>query len=160
MKDAPRRWSPGWGRRRSGKAVEKRLTPRDGEDDGANQPDARSGGFRTVDLVIEAVVERLDVKQSVVAEIEERVAASCVIASNTSSLPIARIAERARHPERVAGKHFFNPVDRMPLVEVIRGDQTSDEAVATIYALAKRLGKTPIVVADRPGFQNRSSART
>jgi 3-hydroxyacyl-CoA dehydrogenase/enoyl-CoA hydratase/3-hydroxybutyryl-CoA epimerase len=137
-----------------GKAVAKRrLTPREAERTMARiSPTLDLRGFRTVDLVIEAVVERLEVKQSVVAEIEGRVADACVIASNTSSLPIARIAERARHPERVAGMHFFNPVDRMPLVEVIRGDQTSDEAVATIYTLAKRLGKTPIVVADRPGF--------
>jgi len=137
-----------------GKAVaRRRLTAREAEKTMARiSPTLDLRGFRTVDLAIEAVVERLEIKQAVVAEIESRVSDECVIASNTSSLSIARIAERARHRERVVGMHFFNPVDRMPLVEVIRGDRTSDEAVATIYALAKRLGKTPVVVADRPGF--------
>ena len=75
-----------------------------------------------------------------------------ILASNTSTISITRMAESAPNPERFVGMHFFNPVDRMELVEVIRGDKTSDETVATIVALAKRIRKTPIVVNDCPGF--------
>lgn len=109
-------------------------------------------GFSRVDLVVEAVVERLDVKRAVFAELEAGVRDDCVLATNTSSLPVTEIARDVRRPERVCGMHFFNPVHRMPLVEVVRAARTSDETVATVYALAKRLGKTPVVVADGPGF--------
>ncbi len=109
-------------------------------------------GMGTADVVIEAVVENAAVKQEVLKEVEARVSERCVFATNTSSLPIRLIAERAVHPERVVGLHFFNPVHRMPLVEVIAGERTSPEAVATVHALARRLGKTPIVVRDEPGF--------
>ncbi len=109
-------------------------------------------GFSTVDLVLEAVVEKLEVKWTVLEELEAVIAPGTIIASNTSSLPISRIASRSSRPERLVGMHFFNPVHRMPLVEVIRGDATSDQAVATVYSLACRLGKTPVVVRDRPGF--------
>jgi len=109
-------------------------------------------GFSTVDFVLEAVVEKLEVKRKVLEEVEAAVSPDCIIASNTSSLPISKIAERARRPQNVVGMHFFNPVHRMPLVEVIRGSASSDDAVATVYALASRLGKTPVVVLDRPGF--------
>ncbi len=77
---------------------------------------------------------------------------TAIFASNTSTLPITEIAVGALEPGRVVGMHFFNPVHRMPLVEVIRGERTSDETVATIFALAKTLGKTPVVVRDSPGF--------
>ncbi len=109
-------------------------------------------GMGGVDLIVEAVVEDPDVKRKVLAELEERMGDGTVFASNTSSIPIAEIAARARRPERVVGMHFFNPVDRMPLVEVIAGPQSSAEAVATVRDLAIRLGKTPIVVRDTPGF--------
>lgn len=109
-------------------------------------------GFSTVDVVLEAVVENLDVKWKVLEQAEAVISPECVFASNTSSLPITRIASRARRPGRVVGMHFFNPVHRMPLVEVIRGEETDDVALATIYALARSLGKTPVVVQDRPGF--------
>jgi 3-hydroxyacyl-CoA dehydrogenase/enoyl-CoA hydratase/3-hydroxybutyryl-CoA epimerase len=109
-------------------------------------------GLRHVDLVIEAIVERLDVKQAVLAEVEQQIPARAIFASNTSSLPITDIAARALHPERVVGMHFFNPVHRMPLVEVIQARQTSPEAVASVRALAVRLGKIPIIVKDGPGF--------
>lgn len=109
-------------------------------------------GFAHADLVIEAVVENLEVKQQVLAAIEQRIGERTIFATNTSSLPITDIAARALHPERVVGMHFFNPVHRMPLVEVIRGRQTSPEAVATVRSLAIRLGKTPVVVKDGPGF--------
>jgi 3-hydroxyacyl-CoA dehydrogenase/enoyl-CoA hydratase/3-hydroxybutyryl-CoA epimerase len=109
-------------------------------------------GFGIAEISIEAVVEKLPVKQQVLKEWEEAVSEDRIFASNTSTLPISRIAASARNPRRVAGMHFFNPVARMPLVEVIRGEKTSDETVATIFELSKKLGKTPIVVRDAPGF--------
>ena len=109
-------------------------------------------GLRHVDLIVEAVVEDLAVKQKVLASVEERTGERTVFASNTSSLPIDDIAARALRPERVVGLHFFNPVSRMPLVEVIAGARTSPEAVATAHAFALELGKVPVVVRDTPGF--------
>lgn len=109
-------------------------------------------GFARCEVTIEAVVEKLGVKRSVLAEWEARVPDSAIFASNTSTLPITEIAAGSKVPSRVVGMHFFNPVHRLPLVEVIRGRETSDETVATIFALAKALGKTPIVVKDSPGF--------
>ena len=109
-------------------------------------------GFGMAEITIEAVVEKLSVKQQVLKEWEDAVPDDRIFASNTSTLPITQIAAGARNPRRVAGMHFFNPVHRMPLVEVIRGEKTSDETVATIFDLAKKLGKTPIVVRDGPGF--------
>jgi 3-hydroxyacyl-CoA dehydrogenase/enoyl-CoA hydratase/carnithine racemase len=104
------------------------------------------------DLVIESVAERPDVKQRVLAEIEAVVEPQSVIATNTSTNPITRLAESLVHPQRFCGMHFFNPVRRMTLVEVVRGPATSDATVATAVAHAKRLGKCPIVVRDSPGF--------
>jgi len=112
----------------------------------------RYDGFNHVDVVVEAVVEKMPVKQMVLKEVEEYLPADAVFASNTSALSITELQGVAQHPERVAGMHFFNPVHRMPLVEVIRGKQTGDTAVATLFDLAKRLGKTPILVLDSPGF--------
>jgi 3-hydroxyacyl-CoA dehydrogenase/enoyl-CoA hydratase/3-hydroxybutyryl-CoA epimerase len=109
-------------------------------------------GFRGTDLVVEAVFEDLEVKRSVVAELESAVPAETVIATNTSTIPISRISERMRHPERFLGMHFFSPVDRMPLLEVIPGDRTDPGAVATAVQLGRRMGKTVIVVRDSPGF--------
>jgi 3-hydroxyacyl-CoA dehydrogenase/enoyl-CoA hydratase/3-hydroxybutyryl-CoA epimerase len=109
-------------------------------------------GFARCEVTIEAVVEKLGVKRSVLAEWEGVVPDSAIFASNTSTLPISEIAAGARLPRRVVGMHFFNPVHRMPLVEVIRGRHTDEETVATIFALAKTLGKTPVVVSDSPGF--------
>lgn len=109
-------------------------------------------GLATVDLVLEAVVERLDVKRQVLSALEARIGERTVFASNTSSLPISDIAERAMRPERVVGLHFFNPVHRMPLVEIIAGRESSPEALATVHALAVKLGKVPILVKDGPGF--------
>lgn len=109
-------------------------------------------GFGTVDVVIEAVVERMNVKQQVLRETESHVRAGCVLATNTSSLSVTEMQGALARPQDFAGMHFFNPVHRMPLVEVIRGDQTSDEAVATIVALTRRLDKTPVIVKDGPGF--------
>jgi 3-hydroxyacyl-CoA dehydrogenase/enoyl-CoA hydratase/3-hydroxybutyryl-CoA epimerase len=109
-------------------------------------------GLGRADVVIEAVVERVEVKHKVLAEVEAAIPEGFIFATNTSSLPIGQIAAPARRPEDVVGMHFFSPVHRMPLVEVIRGPRTSEEAVATAVALAKRMGKTPIVVGDAPGF--------
>ena len=104
------------------------------------------------DLVVESVTERTDVKQQVLADIERTVAAEAVIVTNTSTNPIARLAESLAVPERFCGMHFFNPVRRMTLVEVVRGPATSDATVRRVVAHAKQLGKCPIVVRDSPGF--------
>jgi 3-hydroxyacyl-CoA dehydrogenase / enoyl-CoA hydratase / 3-hydroxybutyryl-CoA epimerase len=109
-------------------------------------------GFKHLDLVIEAIVEDLNIKKAVFKELEGAVSKDTVLATNTSSLSVTAIGEGSAHPQRVVGMHFFNPVDKMPLVEVIRGKESTDEAVATVFQLAKRLGKTPIVVKDSPGF--------
>ncbi len=109
-------------------------------------------GFAKCEVTIEAVVEKLEVKQSVLAEWEKVVPETAIFATNTSTIPIARISSAASRPDRVVGMHFFNPVHRMPLVEVIPGETTSQETTATIFALAKRLKKIPIVVRDLPGF--------
>ena len=104
------------------------------------------------DLVIEAVPERLDLKQALFAELERAAPADAILASNTSSLSISRIADAVRDPARVVGLHFFNPVPAMRLVEIVRGEATTDDTLARARAFAERLGKTPIVVRDSPGF--------
>src|SRR5690606_21265436 len=108
--------------------------------------------FAACDLVIEAVVERIDIKKKVYARLEPHLPEGAILASNTSTIPIAQLAEGLKRPEQFCGIHFFNPVRRMKLVEVIRGEKTSDETVATAVAYAKRIGKSPIVVKDGPGF--------
>jgi 3-hydroxyacyl-CoA dehydrogenase / enoyl-CoA hydratase / 3-hydroxybutyryl-CoA epimerase len=115
-------------------------------------PTLQLDGLGRVDLVIEAVVEKLEVKQRVFAEVAARVGPEAILASNTSSLSIDAIARDTPRPERVVGMHFFNPVHKMPLVEVIVGPRTSPDAVRTVAAFARRLGKTPIPVKDGPGF--------
>jgi len=105
-----------------------------------------------VDLVIEAVPERLDLKQTVLRSVADRVRPTAMIASNTSSLSISTLAGTVEGPERVVGLHFFNPVHIMALVEVVRGDRTSERIVEQAREFAERLGKTPIVVRDSPGF--------
>jgi 3-hydroxyacyl-CoA dehydrogenase/enoyl-CoA hydratase/carnithine racemase len=104
------------------------------------------------DLVIESVLERTDLKQQVLADIERAVGPEAIIATNTSTNPIAKLAEALAEPARFCGMHFFNPVRRMVLVEVIRGPATSAATVAAVVAHAKRLGKCPVVVRDSPGF--------
>ena len=104
------------------------------------------------DIVMESVTERPDVKQQVLGEIERAVAEGTVITTNTSTNPIGRLATGLRDPSRFCGLHFFNPVRRMTLVEVVRGPATSDATVARVVAHAKRLGKVPVVVSDSPGF--------
>jgi 3-hydroxyacyl-CoA dehydrogenase/enoyl-CoA hydratase/3-hydroxybutyryl-CoA epimerase len=115
-------------------------------------PTLDDSGLSRVDIVLEAVVENVEVKQKVLAAMEERIGPRTVFASNTSTIPISDIAARAVRPERVVGMHFFNPVHRMPLVEVIAGQRSSPEAVSTVHAFALELGKVPVVVRDAPGF--------
>ena len=112
----------------------------------------RMAAIAECDLVIESVLERADIKRQVLSEIERTVGPATVIATNTSTNPIAKLAEPLHDPSRFCGIHFFNPVRRMTLVEVIRGPATSDETVAIAVAHVKRLGKCPIVVKDSPGF--------
>ncbi|HDG1696671.1 TPA: fatty acid oxidation complex subunit alpha FadJ [Kluyvera ascorbata] len=109
-------------------------------------------GFAHRDLVIEAVFEDLALKQKMVGEVEQYCAPHTIFASNTSSLPIGDIAAFAQRPEHVIGLHFFSPVEKMPLVEVIPHAGTSEQTIATTVKLAKKQGKTPIVVADKAGF--------
>jgi 3-hydroxyacyl-CoA dehydrogenase/enoyl-CoA hydratase/3-hydroxybutyryl-CoA epimerase len=109
-------------------------------------------GFGGADLVIEAVFEELGIKRKVLAELEGATRDDAVIATNTSALPIAKIAANAKRPDRVVGMHFFSPVHRMQLVEVVRPDAASAEAVARAVSAGQALGKTVIVVRDRPGF--------
>jgi 3-hydroxyacyl-CoA dehydrogenase/enoyl-CoA hydratase/3-hydroxybutyryl-CoA epimerase/enoyl-CoA isomerase len=108
--------------------------------------------FDEVDIVVEAVVENEQVKKMVLAETEQQITDDTVLASNTSTISITRLAEALERPQNFCGMHFFNPVHAMPLVEVIRGEQTSDTAVARTVAYANRLGKKAVVVRDCPGF--------
>jgi 3-hydroxyacyl-CoA dehydrogenase/enoyl-CoA hydratase/carnithine racemase len=111
-----------------------------------------SEGFGDCDLVLEAVFEELELKQRVLAELETVVREDCILATNTSALSITDMAEGLRHPERVVGMHFFNPVAQMPLVEVVRAAETGDVALATVWDVGERLRKRPILVEDAPGF--------
>ena len=104
------------------------------------------------DLVIEAVVEELDVKRALFADLDRLVRPDAVLATNTSALSVTDIAEATERPERVVGMHFFNPAPVLPLVEVVRTEQSSDEAVETAYVFAERIGKQPIRCGDTPGF--------
>jgi 3-hydroxyacyl-CoA dehydrogenase/enoyl-CoA hydratase/3-hydroxybutyryl-CoA epimerase/3-hydroxyacyl-CoA dehydrogenase/enoyl-CoA hydratase/3-hydroxybutyryl-CoA epimerase/enoyl-CoA isomerase len=104
------------------------------------------------DVIVEAVVENDAVKVGIFKELQNIMPADAILASNTSTISITRMAQAVARPENFAGMHFFNPVERMPLVEVIRGAKTSDATVVTLVALAKKIGKTPIVVRDCPGF--------
>ncbi len=108
--------------------------------------------FDQADVVVEAAVEDLAAKKKVFAELAARVKPDAVLATNTSSLPVAQLQEGVLHPERVAGLHFFNPVHKMPLVEVARAPATDDATVATLMQWAIKLGKLPVLVRDSPGF--------
>jgi 3-hydroxybutyryl-CoA dehydrogenase len=137
-----------------GRGVEKgRLTP--------EERDAALARLRTTteladlagcDLVVEAVVEELDAKRQLFRELEGMVAPEAVLATNTSALSVSEIASATKRPERVVGLHFFNPAPVLPLVEVVRTEAASEDAVETAYAFAERIGKRPIRCADTPGF--------
>jgi len=109
-------------------------------------------GFGSADIAVEAVVENMEIKKSVLREFERVAKENVIFASNTSSLPITDLATASKHPDKVIGMHFFNPVEKMPLVEVVRGKKTSDETVSAVTTLSRKLGKLPVVVNDGPGF--------
>ncbi len=109
-------------------------------------------GFKSLDVVVEAIVEDMAIKQKVIGETAAQMRNDAIIATNTSSLSVTEMAQGHPRPEYFAGMHFFNPVNKMPLVEVIRGEKTSDTTIATIFDLTKRMGKMPVVVKDGPGF--------
>ena len=116
------------------------------------RPTLEQTAVRNVDIVVEAVVENPKVKASVLAETEQTISDSAILATNTSTISIDLLAQNLQRAENFCGMHFFNPVHKMPLVEVIRGAKTSDATIATVVEFAKNMGKTPIVVNDCPGF--------
>jgi 3-hydroxyacyl-CoA dehydrogenase/enoyl-CoA hydratase/3-hydroxybutyryl-CoA epimerase len=136
------------------KAVERGLLPKDEAERKLATVHGTNTwkGFEDVDVVIEAVVEDLEIKRKVFRELEARTRPSTVLATNTSSLSVARLQEGLTHPERVAGLHFFNPVHKMPLIEVAHTLRTDRRAVASLAQWAIGLGKTPVIVKDSPGF--------
>ena len=137
-----------------GKMVDRgKMTPaKMGETLSRIRPTLNYGDFAETDIVIEAVVENPNVKRAVLKEVEGLVKDDCILASNTSTISITFLAEALERPENFVGMHFFNPVSRMPLVEVIRGEKSSEEAISTTVALATKMGKVPVVVNDCPGF--------
>ncbi len=118
----------------------------------AIRPTLSYGDFGNVDIIVEAVVENPKIKQAVLSEVEGLVKEDAILTSNTSTISISLLAQALKRPENFCGMHFFNPVHMMPLVEVIRGEKSSEKAVATTVAYAKKMGKTPVVVNDCPGF--------
>jgi 3-hydroxyacyl-CoA dehydrogenase/enoyl-CoA hydratase/3-hydroxybutyryl-CoA epimerase/enoyl-CoA isomerase len=116
------------------------------------RPSLSYDGFDKADVIVEAVVENPKVKRAVLAETEKHIRPDAVLASNTSTISITHLAEALERPENFCGMHFFNPVHAMPLVEVIRGEKTSEETIAKVVKYALQMGKTPIVVNDCPGF--------
>ena len=115
-------------------------------------PITESLPMKTVDLVVEAAVERLDIKQNLFAELETLVRDDTILATNTSALSIVDVAEKMEHKERVVGIHYFNPVHKMKLVEVVKGECTSEETVLKATQFVKKTGKLPVIVKDSPGF--------
>ncbi|MEK6627700.1 MAG: 3-hydroxyacyl-CoA dehydrogenase NAD-binding domain-containing protein [Bdellovibrionota bacterium] len=109
-------------------------------------------GFKNIDLTIEAIVEDMGIKQKVISQTASQMRDDAIIVTNTSSLSVNEIAKGHPRPENFAGMHFFSPVHKMPLVEVIRGEKSSDETIATVFELAKKMGKMPVVVKDGAGF--------
>jgi 3-hydroxyacyl-CoA dehydrogenase/enoyl-CoA hydratase/carnithine racemase len=112
----------------------------------------KAEGFADADFVIEAVFEEIGVKQQVFAEVEAVAPAHAILATNTSSLSVSEMASKLRHPERVVGFHFFNPVAVLPLLEIVRGERTDDASLATAFAVARKLKKTAVLVKDAPAF--------
>ncbi|MDA0587995.1 MAG: 3-hydroxyacyl-CoA dehydrogenase NAD-binding domain-containing protein [Planctomycetota bacterium] len=127
-----------------------KIEARDAEDRISPTVDYR--GLKQADIVVEAVLEVMDIKRQVFQELAEATGPETVLATNTSSLLVSDIAEGIAHPERIVGLHFFNPPHRMPLVEIIRTEHTSPEALAKAFAAVTRLGKTPVIVGDCAGF--------
>ncbi|ROV58088.1 fatty acid oxidation complex subunit alpha FadB [Vibrio ponticus] len=119
---------------------------------GSITPSLHYAGIEQADVIVEAVVENPKVKAAVLSEVEQNVTQDTVITSNTSTIPIDLLAKSLQRPENFCGMHFFNPVHRMPLVEIIRGQHTSEETINRVVAYAAKMGKSPIVVNDCPGF--------
>jgi 3-hydroxyacyl-CoA dehydrogenase/enoyl-CoA hydratase/3-hydroxybutyryl-CoA epimerase len=115
-------------------------------------PTLEYSGFGRLDLVVEAVVEKMDVKKTVLRDTERAVRPGCVLTTNTSSLSVTEMQTALQRPADFCGMHFFNPVNRMPLIEIIRGAESSAETIATVFALARKIDKTPVIVNDGPGF--------
>lgn len=115
-------------------------------------PDPQGNGVPRADVIIEAVVEKLDVKQSIFSGVEDRLKPGAILATNTSSIELERIAEALKEPGRLIGLHFFNPVAQLPLVEVIKSKFNSDEAIGKGASFALAIGKSPVVVKSAPGF--------
>ena len=115
-------------------------------------PSLHYAGIDESDIIVEAVVENPKIKASVLSDVEQQVSPDTVITSNTSTIPINHLAKSLKRPENFCGMHFFNPVHRMPLVEIIRGEHTSEETINRVVAYAAKMGKSPIVVNDCPGF--------
>jgi 3-hydroxyacyl-CoA dehydrogenase/enoyl-CoA hydratase/3-hydroxybutyryl-CoA epimerase len=115
-------------------------------------PSTQWTGLELMDIVIEAVVEKMAVKKEVFAKLDAAVRPDCVLATNTSSLSVTEMAEATAHPNRVVGLHFFNPVPKMPLVEVVRTSHSDDQSLATAAGVAAKMGKTAVLVKDAPGF--------
>jgi 3-hydroxyacyl-CoA dehydrogenase/enoyl-CoA hydratase/3-hydroxybutyryl-CoA epimerase len=136
------------------KAVKRGILTREAAD--AKLTTLRGGtnwqGFEDVDVVIEAAVENLEAKRTIFRELDQRTRPNVVLATNTSSLTVGALQDGLSHPERVAGMHFFNPVHKMPLIEIARTPRTNEVTVAVLSRLAVALGKTPIIVQDSPGF--------
>ena len=109
-------------------------------------------GFKNLDVVVEAIVEDMGIKQKVIGQTAEQMRSDAIIVTNTSSLSVNEMSKGHPRPEFFAGMHFFSPVHKMPLVEVIRGEKSSDETIATVFELSKKMGKMPVVVKDGPGF--------
>jgi 3-hydroxybutyryl-CoA dehydrogenase len=116
------------------------------------RPESRLDALQEADLVVEAVVERLEVKQGVLAELDRACPAHVILATNTSSISITRLAAATQRPDKVIGMHFMNPVPLMQLVEIIRGLATSQETWEAVEAATRKMGKTPVEVHDAPGF--------
>ncbi|MTC59695.1 fatty acid oxidation complex subunit alpha FadB [Providencia rustigianii] len=115
-------------------------------------PSLSYSGIENVQIIVEAVVENPKIKAAVLSEVESLITSETLLASNTSTIPITELANSLKRPENFCGMHFFNPVHRMPLVEIIRGEKTSEETIAKVVSFANKMGKTPIVVNDCPGF--------
>lgn len=137
-------------RKRARKGILTDIEARDGMDRITGTIDY--SGFGRVDIAVEAVVENMEIKKSVLREFEEVSSESAIFASNTSSLSITELAAASKRPDKVVGMHFFNPVEKMHLVEVIKGKTTSRETIAAVETLSRRLGKLPVLVNDGPGF--------